>query len=293
MVDSALTQLFPLTPFLASLTLNTSIKLSRRAMNSLTVREGVENLRALKGVKWEEQPPYFMLWGDPLVALLRVAESLEDLEITGPGWQDEDEDVVPAQLSTPPSTPLPPLSLHKLHTLKLLLLPKGPILESLLRSTLPSLCHLMVTPYDDIPSAITSSLVGAHGSKLTKLVFHTPKSWPPARYATPVDIFHFAPNLLALSLTPPLPSLLPPPKSHPLRILALPRPDSRLLWKLETWLHLGLLPHLREVHMRETTWVRSGLSRVAAETGVQGEMMEWKRSLLRWKVRVRDGTGRD
>jgi len=293
-VDTLLTQIFPVVPFLSSLILNTSIKMSRRALNSLASEEAAHNLRVLKGIKWEDPPPYFMHMDDPFLSLLRNCENLEELEISGPGLPDDDDVLLPGNLlTTPPPTPEPPLSFPKLRILVLLQLPKGCIMESLAQTTLPSLRHLVVTPYDEVLAALTSSLVSIHGKKLSTLAFHTPKIWPPVAYDTPSDIFETAPNLRALSLTLPIPDLSPPSSLHPLNILSIPRPSTTFLWKLDAWLYLGLLPNLKEIHMRETTWIRSGVSPKAAETGVQGDMREWMRRLRRWKVRVLDSNGKE
>ncbi|KAF8526695.1 hypothetical protein JB92DRAFT_3081585 [Gautieria morchelliformis] len=300
-VDTMLTQLFPLTPFLSRLVLNSTVRMSRRAMAALTAREGAGLLQVLKGIKWVGAG--MTMWSasgeDPLLALVRVSVGLEELEVFGPGLLDDDDDdgAMTPQLTTPPPTPLPPLCLPKLHSLMILSLPKSPLLASLVRSPLPSLRHLMVTPYDGVPSAHTSALIAAHGAALHTLAFHTPKTWPPIRAATPPTLLHTSPHLRALSLTFPLPPLVAPPpapaKGHPLRVLSLPRPDPTYLYKLEAWLYLGLLQCLEEVHMRDVRWIRAGLSSRAAEAGVQGDMQEWKRRLGRWRVRVVDVSGKE
>ena len=300
-VDTLLTHLFPLTPFLTRLVLNNTVRMSTRAMAALASRESADLLRVLKGVKWEkmEMTVWNPLREDPLLALVRASIGLEELEVFGPGLQDDEEEDGPMtpQLHTPPPTPLPPLFLPRLHSLMILSLPKAPLLSSLVRSPLPSLRHLMVTPYDDVPSALTSSLVATHGAALHTLAFHTPKIWPPIRGHTPPTLLHTSPRLRALSLTFPLPLLTAPPSApamgHPLQILSLPRPDPTYLYKLEAWLYLGLLQSLEEIHMREVRWIRAGLSNRAAEAGVQGEMKEWKRRLGRWRVRIMDVSGQE
>ncbi|KAF8516322.1 hypothetical protein BU17DRAFT_92891 [Hysterangium stoloniferum] len=292
-VDIHLTHLFPLFPFLSRLILNKTVKMSRRSMSSLASREGISFLRVLKGVKWEGPAPHYVTKEDPLLSLIRACEGLEELEIFGPGLQDEEDHGAISHLSTPPSTPLLPLSLPNLHSLMILSIPKSPLLESLIRAYLPSLRHLMVTPYDNVQSALTTALVIEHGHKLHTLAFQTPKMWPPARYATSTELLHVSPCLQALSLTLPLPPLSMPNQAHPLRIISLPRPDLTYLWRLEAWLFIGLLPQLEEIHIREVKWIRSGLSSRAAEAGVQGEMKEWQRRLDRWKVRVLDNLGRE
>ncbi|KAF8591369.1 hypothetical protein K439DRAFT_998124 [Ramaria rubella] len=265
-VDTLLTQLFPITPFLVRLVLNSTVKMSRRAMVALAKRDGAKFLQVLKGVKWDGITPYYAPIEDPLLALVRASEGLEELEVFGPGLQDEGVDVLSATHLTP-------------------------LLENLIRSPLPSLRHLMVTPYEDVPSAQTSAIVSAHGSRLHTLAFHTPKTWPPSRHETSTELLHALPALQALSLTSPLPSLTAPLMAHPLRILSLPRPDLPYLWKLEAWLYLGLLQNLEEVHIREVKWIRSGVCHHAAEAGVQGDMKEWTRRLARWRVRVLDING--
>ena len=84
-----------------------------------------------------------------------------------------------------------------------------------------------------------------------------------------------------------------PPGPHPLRVLSLPRPDVSYLWNLEAWLYLGLLPNMKEIYMRDTRWIRPGLTKDAGLAGVQGEMMEWNHRLTRWRIRILDANGKE
>lgn len=290
-IDILLINIFPLVPFLSSLVLNNTIRMSGYALHALASKEGIPFLRVLRGIKWDGTPAAAFYAGkvDPMFSLLQACEGLEELELFGPGVQDDDTEFLsPFGLHTPPSTPMPPLHFPKLTFLSVTSLPKAVFLESLVRSALPSLRTLIVTPYEDVPSALTSALVLAHGDKLHNLFFHTPKNWPPERYNTPHDILRTATNLQHLFLTPPLPSLIAPSSPHPLRILSIPRPNAAYLRSLEAWLGCGLLPRLKDVHVQHVKWIRSGLSSRAAEAGVQGEMKEWQRRLGKWKVRVVD-----
>jgi len=50
-VDSNLTRLFPLLPFLASLYFVPEMFLSNRALGALQIKDGIGELRSLKGIK--------------------------------------------------------------------------------------------------------------------------------------------------------------------------------------------------------------------------------------------------
>lgn len=293
-IDNLLVDLFPLLPFLSQLVVNSTIKFSRRSFSALASKEGIECLRVLKGLEWAPTLPSYLLPEMPFLSLLQVAKSLERLEMIGPGLQDDDVELPNSsarQLITPPPTPPPPLALPSLRSLKLISLPNGPIIDAFLRASLPQLCSLTVTPYDDVPSALTSHIIAAHGSKLKHLTFCTPKSWPSFRFSAPSDILSMAPSLETLSLTIPLPFLSLPHIPRPVRLIRLPRPNSLYLNQLEAWLHIGLLPNLRIIHMQEVRWIRSGLSSRAAEAGVQGELREWKLRLSRLGVHILDMNG--
>lgn len=294
--DSLLIDLFPLLPFLTELVLNGAVKLSRRSLSAFASKEGIEYLKVLKGVEWAPALPWYSLSEDPLLSFLHVAKNLERLEVIGPGLQEDDFEVpeLPIhQLNTPPPTPRPPLTLPNLHSLKLLSLPNGPIIDAFIRAYIPRLFSLTITPYDNVISALTSDLVAAHGINLKHLTFCTPKSWPPLPCMTSPNILSMAPSLETLSLTFPLPALLIPQTPHPVRLIRLPRPNHLYLSQLEAWLYIGLLPKLKVVQMREIRWIRPGLSSRAAEAGVQGELKEWKLRLSRLNVHVLDmnGTG--
>lgn len=295
-VDNLLVDLFPLLPFLSQLVVNSTIKLSRRSFSALASKEGIECLRVLKGLEWAPTLPSYLHPEIPFLLLLQMAKSLERLEMVGPGLQDDDvefSNLITHQLITPPPTPPPPLILPSLRSLKLISLPNGPIIDAFLRASLPQLRSLTVTPYDDVPSALTSHLVAAHGSKLRHLTFCTPKSWPSFRFSTPPDILSIAPSLETLSLTAPLPLLSLSHIPHPVQLIRLPRPNHLYLNQLEAWLYMGLLPNLRIIHMQEVRWIRSGLSSRAAEAGIQGELKLWKKRLSRLGVHVLDMNGFD
>ncbi|GJJ11437.1 hypothetical protein Clacol_005670 [Clathrus columnatus] len=293
-IDSLLIDLFPLLPFLTELAVSNTIRLSQRNILALARKEGIECLKVLKGLEWTPAYPSYLLPEDPLLSLLQAAKNLEGLDITGPGLQEDDMEImnIPIhQLNTPPPTPPPSLSLPFLRSLKLLSLPNGPIPDAFIRASMPQLYSLTITPYDDIPSSSTSRILAVHGEKLKHLRFYSPKSWPPLRYKTPSNILFMAPSLETLTLTYPLPSLSLLHAPHPVRLIRLPRPSGRYLSQLEAWLHMGLLPNLKIIQMQEVRWIRPGLSHRAAEAGVQGELKEWKLRLSRLGVHILDMNG--
>ena len=286
LVDSLLTQLFPLVPFLSRLTLPTTYVLSRRAAASLALREGSVNIRVLEGISY--MPNQGLPGDDILVRLLRSCPNLEQLEVIDQGLQSVvhwDESPI---TTTPPE--LVPLDLPRLHTMTLLSMPWSPLLLFLLHSPLPSLAKLTITPYDDIvyPNSLVSQFISTHGEKLRSLFLFTRRTWPTVLHPSPSTLLQSAPNLRHLSLEAPLPRLVMPssPSSHPLQILSIPRPNAEF-WKVLERL-LPFLPSLRAVRARDLRWLRRGMTPRAQEAGAQGELREWRRRLAPRGIRVLD-----
>jgi len=293
--DSMLTKLFPLLPFLMRLTLNAEMILSNRAFEALRCKDGVERLRTLKGLKVSlsaERPSIFCS-DDSVIALLRCCEGLEELEMVGP-----DDESIDQQLGTETTDEFallsagPVLHLSRLKSLSLLTISCSPLLSAFLRTPLPSLKHLMITPYDDSPSSPTNALLSIHGTFLSTLHLNTPKHWPTAMLPTSVSFLMTSPSLKHLALDYPLPTLvLPLGMTHPLQVLTIPRPNPRFLRELESL--LPRLPQLSIVRAKNVRWLQRGMSGKALEAGVQGEMREWRRRLGRRGVRVLDGEWRE
>ncbi|KXN88936.1 hypothetical protein AN958_06807 [Leucoagaricus sp. SymC.cos] len=293
-LDSLLTQLFPLTPFLRNLSINPSFAMSRRALYSLTQREGAVDLRVLEGFScfW---PSTTILDEDPFVQLLRRCPNLEGLEICGQGVDPTElelifETFVAEVTDRSHLTDLEsfvPLHLPNLRTLSLFSMHHSPLMLALLHSPLPTLQKLTLTPYDDIPFPISlsSKFISTHGQNLRSLLLSTPKSWPTSLHPSPVDIFQSCPNLRHLSLEKPIPHLTLF-ENHPLQILSIPRPDGEFWPVLDR--SLRHLPHLHVLRAREVKKLKKGLSSRAQEAGVQGEIKEWRRRLLRRGIRVLD-----
>ncbi|KAG8219612.1 hypothetical protein J3R82DRAFT_566 [Butyriboletus roseoflavus] len=298
-IDSLLTTLFPLIPFLENLTLSPVVPLSRRALASLTNRDGSSNLRTLGGVCYIATfSSAICVDEDPLVQLLRMCHQLEHLEVIGSDMEPADAEPSSQEAVEIPSTTVK-LDLPRLHTLTLLSMPSSSLVHALLNAALPRLRTLCLTPYEDVPypRALTTRFLDVHGNSLSTLSFFTHKSWPTRLHPSPRTLFRTCPNIRHLSLETPLPALVPPDAADlgqaviPLQILSIPRPNHDFWRTLETL--LPSLPSLDVVRMRDIRWLRKGLNRHAQEAGVQGEMRVWRQRLARRGVRLLDSDWKD
>ena len=298
-IDSLLTTLFPLMPFMESLTLSPTLPLSRRAFASLTNRDGASNLRILCGICYISAfSSAISIEEDPFVRLLQTCHQLERLEVIGSDMEPADVELGSQEAVEIPATNVK-LVLPRLHTLTLLSMPSSSLIHALLNATLPRLKALYITPYDDIPYPIslTTRFLDVHGNTLSTLSLFTPKSWPTRFHPSPRTLFHTCPNLRHLSLETPLPALVPPDGADlgqvvlPLQILSVPRPNHDFWRILETW--LPSLPSLNVVRMRDIRWVRRGLNHHAQEAGVQGEMRVWRQRLAKRGICLLDGDWKD
>ena len=92
-VDTFITRLFPLTPFLTTINVGGAIRLSRRAIEALADSDCARILRHLTGI----QPPMpfwfyheeLQLFEDPLIKLLSRTPALRHLGLRGPDYEDE------------------------------------------------------------------------------------------------------------------------------------------------------------------------------------------------------------
>ena len=298
-LDSLLSTLFPLMPFMEFLTLSPALPLSRRALASLTSRDGGSNLRVLSGVCYISAfSSQISVEEDPLVRLLQTCHQLERLEVIGSDMEPEDVEPGNQEAVEIPATNVK-LVLPRLHTLTLLSMPSSSLMHALLNAALPCLRALYLTPYDDIPfpGAVTSRFLDVHGNSLSTLSLFTPKSWPTRFHPSPPTLFHTCRNLRHLSLETPLPSLVPPDTTSsgrevlPLQILSVPRPNHDFWRTLETL--LPSLPSLNVVRMRDIRWLRRGLNHRAQEAGVQGEMRVWRQRLAKRGICLLDGDWKD
>ncbi|KAI6031530.1 hypothetical protein BKA83DRAFT_4201769 [Pisolithus microcarpus] len=200
-------------------------------------------------------------------------DPFERLEIIGKGFDSDFESFPDSILQEPASTVK--LCLPKLHSLTILSIPASSLLVSLLNNGLPRLRALSITPYDDIPypASCTSRFLD---------------SWPTQLHPSPSTLFHTCPNLRHLSLEYPLPDLaLPDPRST-----TLPLQITVRFWRVLEQL-LPCLPSLRVVRIRDVRWLCPGMSSRAQETGVQGELRNWRRRLGRKGIRVLDADWQD
>lgn len=290
-LDSLLTRLFPLTPSLASLSINPSFVLSRRALASLAQREGSVNLRSISGLNYvpRSTPDRHE---DPFVELLRHSPNLEVLVVIGQGLDPTELGFGFGSMSFDmfSTSVFAPLHLPKLHTLSLLSMCSSPLVFALIQSPLPSIKKLTITPYEDIPSSMSLQLITTHGATLTSLLLFTPKSWPTRLHPSPNNLLMCCPILNHLSLETPLPSLSLT-ANHNLRILSIPRPTNEFWRELERVFRF--LPRLSVLRIRDVRWLRKGVSSMAQEAGVQGEMREWRRRLDRRQILLVDADWRN
>ncbi|KAI0303505.1 hypothetical protein B0F90DRAFT_1667375 [Multifurca ochricompacta] len=316
-IDSNLTRLFPVLPFLTSFHLTHEILLSNRALAALQGKDGIGELRSLKGFKvpvpgGQSVVQSFVSGSNPVIGLLRQCPRLEQLEITCmdavnselEGFIDldlgslEEEKEKGGESASPL---LPPLNLPQLKFLCLSSIPISPLFLTLLRTPLPALRHLVVTPYSDGPTSLLNVLLATHGRNLISLRINTPRHLPISiDEVPPPSLLTYCPELHYLALDYPLPVLGLPnleltegesPRPHPLRVVTIPRPSTRFLREVEV--SLPRLPTLTVVRARMVRWLRAGVSGKALEAGVQGEMHEWRRKLARKGVRLVDGEWRD
>lgn len=297
-LDTILSSLFPLLPFLSHFTMSFSYLLSRRALRALADRAGSVNLKTLEGITYI---PFEIFESssteEALVHLVRCCPNLEVLEVQGQGPDpfdiDDAFDHTPS-LALPPT--FEPLNLTRLHNLSMLTMHASPLLLSLMASPLPSLAKLTITPYHDIPypSCMTSEFIATHGQSLRSLLLFTSKSWPTNLHPSPQDLLKTCPNLRHLSLETPIPQLgtqQPDTEHTSLEILSLPKLNVTN-WELVQPL-LEKLPALRVIRARDDKWLRKGMNAKAQEAGVQGEMRDWRRRLARRGIRVLDADWND
>ncbi|KAF5375201.1 hypothetical protein D9758_000558 [Tetrapyrgos nigripes] len=321
--DEILTNLFPVLPFLSSLRMNPSFVLSRRAIAALVdnaVMMGGSTLRKLEGISYvpQNQAAQCLLGNvpqcqaeEPLVQLLRYCPLLEQLEVIGRGHDPTELDFLNSTEVDSPhslnysSVGITSLNLPALQTLTVLSnMHSSILLLTLLLTPLPSLKKLTITPYDDVPfpHSLNTQFILTHGSGLATLALLAPNfnEWPRRIHKSPSmkTLLAACPRLKHLGLENPLPDIDMPssPASfssqvHQLEILSLPRPNAAAYTMLVAI--LPCLPSLRTVRARDVRWLRKGMGLRALETGVQGEMREWRRRLARRGVRVVDGEWKD
>ncbi|KAG6851335.1 hypothetical protein H0H93_005733 [Arthromyces matolae] len=281
-IDSLLTSLFPLVPFLAHLSLNHSVTLSRWAIASLGDRAEAVNIRSLQGINYK---PSNSWQNDPFIGLLRNCVNLIELEMVWQGFEPVEMDTDGGDL--PPNS-FQALHLPKLKTLSLLSMFNSPLMMAMLFSPLPCLRKLMLTPHDDIqyPVSLVSRFIQVHGKELQSLLLVTPKTLLTRLHPSPSTLLETSPHLRHLSLENPVPPLILTTRSHPLQIISIPRPNPDLWQTLQAI--LPRLPELRIIRSRDVRWLRTGMNSIAQLAGVQGEMREWSKRLSRRGIRFLD-----
>jgi len=291
-IDTILTNLFPLTPFLSSFYFTPAYFCSRRMLLSLAERPGAASLRKVRGLGYAT-PLSPHPQDDPFVRLLQSCPYLEEVEVVGQGLEHVDQDLPLHPAVLPPIDHFPILHLPNLRVLALISMPASPLMQALLFSDLPALRKVTLTPYDDLPfpHALGSALIAAHGAALRSLLLYTPKAWPTRLRPSPDNILAVAPHLRHLSLEAPLPHLEVREPHQCLQILSVPRLDES--WWPVLYRLIESLPHLAVLRVRDVKWLRKGLSSMALDTGIQGQMRDWNKRLARNGVRVLDQEWRE
>lgn len=233
-VDTALTQVFALTPFLDDLRLNPKIALSRRALKCLQ-DHCAHSLHRITGLSIPDSGPG-SAFSDPVTELLMRARNLHELEVVGGGFEDIEDEV---DLPSPDDDSLASSSGSlPLRTLALIAIPHSSIFPFLLKQQLPQLRHLTMTAYHveqvdeqvaaahamgiavaaggpglvggfpgpqpshpQVNEAATTALfLDAHGSNLETLTLLTAPDWPPIPLTLPRNLLESCPNLRLLNL---------------------------------------------------------------------------------------------
>ncbi|ODN92708.1 hypothetical protein L198_05502 [Cryptococcus wingfieldii CBS 7118] len=143
-------------------------------------------LQSLEGVWVDERER----GGVDLVRLLRRLPSLQALSVSGPGIAVEPSDLDGAA----------PLSLPKLHSLKLEGIPSGFFISSLLSASLPSLTRLALTPTPLLPNDQSLPLQHSLSSQILSLSYLSPRGWPKADWGIPPGTLTIHPNLIHLAV---------------------------------------------------------------------------------------------
>ncbi|KAG8981307.1 hypothetical protein FRB90_007349 [Tulasnella sp. 427] len=154
--DTALTQLFHLTPLLTHLKLHPKLVLSRRALKSLQESCGAR-LRSIKSLGVPDAESFkaaaatAFVMADPVTELLTWTPELQALEVVGGGIGDFEDDEAAEEEhddeADDASEPRQLLSLPKLQRLSLIAIPRSPVFLALLKASLPSLVDLTLTSY--------------------------------------------------------------------------------------------------------------------------------------------------
>ncbi|KAH8835617.1 hypothetical protein DL96DRAFT_1454741 [Flagelloscypha sp. PMI_526] len=286
-LDGLLCRIFDTLPYLQSFRMNPGFCLSRPTMALLAQKDGILNLRSLSGISVSCSVAETGEREVPLLLLLQRCSRLEELELIGRGFDPTDldsglfDEVDWEGRATP-------LCLPHLQSLTLLSMPRSFIMASLLFSPLPKLSTLIVTPYDDIPYPLTlsSRFIEQHGANLRSLSLITPKIWPIRVHPSPSTLLETCPELTHLTLTTPTPTLTLPSNHRHLRLLSIPRPRMDI-WPMFNEV-FPRLPELMAVNVRDVRWLRRGLNERAQVTGVQGDMLEWRRRLQKRGVKLLD-----
>ncbi|KAB5592047.1 hypothetical protein CTheo_4499 [Ceratobasidium theobromae] len=178
----------------------------------------------------------------------------------------------------------------------------------------------------------TSMFLARHGNTLRRLSLVPTQQWPPSPAPAPEDLLLQCPEVRELVLSMPLPSRLMPPEpskpknttpvspllarlalppepstsaagpsspprskspvtpAYPLTTLIIPVPTQAFLSCLTSGTSLR---NLREVRFSSAKWLRKGMGGFARGTGVNGEMMRWRRELKRSGIKVLDSEGQE
>ncbi|WVQ74879.1 hypothetical protein IAR50_004486 [Cryptococcus sp. DSM 104548] len=182
----AVLSIFPLLPNVVHLKLGE--KDCRRVvpLEEIGYSAFASRLQSLEGVWVDERDSS----GVDLVRLLRRLPSLQALSVSGPGIAIEPPDLGDAK----------PLSLPKLHSLKLEGTPSGYFISTLLCASLPSLTRLALTPTPLLPNDQSLSLQRCLSSQILSLSYLSPRGWAKADWCIPSETLEIHSNLIHLAV---------------------------------------------------------------------------------------------
>ncbi|WVR07456.1 hypothetical protein IAU60_004497 [Kwoniella sp. DSM 27419] len=291
-----------------------------------------KTLRCLEGI--EADANITSEGGDALVLLLRRLPNLQVLSVVGgPTQLHSGESQLGDTFPTENQAVVPrgrPLSLRKLHSLRLEDVRCGSLLDELIAAELPSLDRLALTSHFGGPDDQTYTLQHAHGDKIRSLTYLQGKHWPSAMgghggLVPAKETLKLHPRLQHLAFLVPdyaqleiLLSTCPP--HHPLRWLTIfkwvepsrhvaadgaPTPLPASVDPATTHGLSGSkdTPHflrnmtvfhpgnLKRINVDGFKWVKPELGKVAMDAGTSGEMRNWANALSKAGLELGDMDG--
>jgi hypothetical protein len=281
--DKLLSQLFTVIPFLSDLVFNPNFSVTRQTLQALGDSDAAFYLKRLTGVHIPCHQNVSFPHTEAFTNLLRACVNLKHLELVGTGLDLEEDLPDPDAIYSPH-----PISLPNLVSMSIVHVPFSPILQALVRAEMPSFRSLTISVYSQVETSDATKFLCAHAGKVVNLTLIPAQTWPSSLTLVRPDILNLCPNLRSLYL-PTMPQKLEKPETpSQVVILSVPRPTLEFLSSVID----PMMPHLRQVQVRELKYVSIRAGHAAANAGNNRIMLEWRRRLgLRGAV-VLDAVGR-